>query len=73
MPPDGAAEIRRLVAEAPEVTEGDTWPEPDMRLVEDDRSPAPALDDDALPAGWAGGSRTRRRHAAARATTWPLR
>ncbi len=28
------------------------WPEPDMRLVEDDRTSAPALDDDALPAGW---------------------
>ncbi len=31
---------------------GDTWPEPDMRLVTDDRMPVPALDDDALPAGW---------------------
>jgi hypothetical protein len=28
------------------------WPEPDMRLVDDDHAPAPALDDDALPAGW---------------------
>jgi hypothetical protein len=31
-----------------------SWPPPDMRLVEDDRAPAPALDDDALPAGWEG-------------------
>jgi Protein of unknown function (DUF3987) len=30
----------------------DTWPEPDVRLVEDDRAPAPPLDDDMLPAGW---------------------
>ena len=30
----------------------DTWPAPDMRLVSDDRAPPPALDDDALPAGW---------------------
>lgn len=30
----------------------DTWPEPDMRLVKDDRPPAPILDEDALPAGW---------------------
>ena len=30
----------------------DLWPEPDMRLVEDDRPPAASLDDDALPAGW---------------------
>lgn len=29
-----------------------SWPEPDMRLIEEDRTPAPVLDDDALPAGW---------------------
>src|SRR5437899_7032775 len=51
-PPEGAAELRRIVALAPEMAARDTWPEPDMRLVEDDRAPAPALDDDALPAGW---------------------
>jgi putative DNA primase/helicase len=28
------------------------WLKPDMRLVEDDRVPAPTLDNDALPAGW---------------------
>jgi hypothetical protein len=28
------------------------WPEPDMRLIEDDRPPAPVLEDDALPRGW---------------------
>jgi hypothetical protein len=33
--------------------DGPEWPKPDMRLVEDDRTRAPALDDDALPAGWA--------------------
>ena len=32
--------------------EGSEWPEPDMRLVEDDRTPVPTLGDDALPAGW---------------------
>jgi Protein of unknown function (DUF3987) len=52
-PPDGSAEIRRLIAKAPEMTERDTWPEPDVRLVEDDRIPAPILEDDALPAFWA--------------------
>jgi hypothetical protein len=36
----------------PEPMPRDIWPEPDMRLVDDDRAPAPALDDDALPAGW---------------------
>ena len=30
----------------------DTWPEPDMRLIGDGRVPPPALEDDALPAGW---------------------
>jgi hypothetical protein len=49
----GAAAVRRIVAGAMPVTVHDTWPEPDMRLVEDDCVPAPALDDDALPAGWA--------------------
>jgi hypothetical protein len=34
------------------MTERDTWTEPDMRLIEDDRAPAPGLDDEALPAGW---------------------
>lgn len=51
-PPNGAAEVRRIIDEAPEMTERDLWPEPDMRLVEDDRLAAPMLDDDALPAGW---------------------
>jgi hypothetical protein len=53
-PRDGGAELRRIIDKAPEMTGRDTWPEPDMRLVEDDRVPAPILEDDALPAGWAG-------------------
>jgi Protein of unknown function (DUF3987) len=36
--------VSRATGDAP-------WPEPDIRLVEDDRPPAPTLDDDALPAG----------------------
>jgi hypothetical protein len=48
----GAARVRTLIGGAPEITERDTWPAPDMRLVNDDRAPPPALDDDALPAGW---------------------
>jgi hypothetical protein len=51
-PPDGTAEIRRIVASESEMTERDTWPEPDMRLIEDDRVAAPPLEDDALPVGW---------------------
>ncbi|HJZ95901.1 MAG TPA: DUF3987 domain-containing protein, partial [Candidatus Solibacter sp.] len=40
-------------AQAPEgAGDSASWPEPDMRLVEDDRVSAPALDNDALPAGW---------------------
>jgi hypothetical protein len=41
-----------VVAAAPEMRSCDDWPKPDMRLIEDDRVPAPALDDDALPAEW---------------------
>jgi hypothetical protein len=37
---------------SPLVAPRDTWPEPDMRLISDDRPSAPVLDDDALPAGW---------------------
>ena len=48
----GAEQIRSIIGAAPEMTDSDTWPEPDMRLLNDDRPPAPALDDDALPASW---------------------
>jgi uncharacterized protein DUF3987 len=44
--------VRAFVAEAPEMTPRDTWPKPDIRLVNDDRPLAPKLDADALPAGW---------------------
>ena len=44
--------VRAIIAAAPEMTTRDAWPEPDMRLITDDRLPAPPLDDDALPAGW---------------------
>lgn len=55
MPPReaaGAAALRAIAEEAPAMTDRDMWPEPDIRLVDDDRPPAPALDDDALPVGW---------------------
>ena len=48
----GAAQVRAFIDQAPEITTRDTWPEPDTRLIDDDRAPAPSLDDDALPAGW---------------------
>ena len=54
LPPNaaGAALVRTNVDAAPEMTDRDTWPEPDMRLINDDRPPAPELEDDALPSGW---------------------
>ncbi len=53
-PPNaGAAQVRASIEAAPEMTVRDTWPKPDMRLIHDDRLPAPKLDDDVLPAGWA--------------------
>jgi hypothetical protein len=51
-PPDGEAEVRRLVSLAPEMAPQDLWPDPDLRLIEDDQAPPPALDIDMLPAGW---------------------
>jgi hypothetical protein len=44
--------LRGIIEMAPEMTGRDTWPEPDMRLADGDGVPAPALDDDAVPAGW---------------------
>jgi Protein of unknown function (DUF3987) len=52
MPGDPKADMRVSLDDAEPVNDRDTWPEPDMRLVEDDRAPAPMLDNDALPAGW---------------------
>ena len=54
LPPNGAgaAQIRTIVDAASEMTDRDTWPEPDMRLINDDRPPAPELENDALPSGW---------------------
>ena len=42
-PPDGAAELRRIVATAPEMTERDAWPEPDMGVLRLRRRPPPTL------------------------------
>jgi hypothetical protein len=53
--PDGAAAARWIIDQAPDMTERDTWPEPDLRLVEDDQVPPPILDNDALPTGWGEG------------------
>jgi hypothetical protein len=44
--------MRATIDAALEMTARDTWPGLDMRLIEDDRAPAPVLDDDALPEGW---------------------
>src|SRR5262249_5379610 len=54
IPPEtpGAERVREFVNAAAEIADRETWPEPDMRLVEDDCHPAPVLDNDALPAGW---------------------
>jgi 5S rRNA maturation endonuclease (ribonuclease M5) len=46
-PHEATAEVREQAA-----GDGATWPELDMRLVEDDCVPAPTLDNDALSAGW---------------------
>jgi len=48
----GAEQVQTIIGRSPEVTRHDTWSEPDMRLINDDRPPAPRLEDDALPAGW---------------------
>jgi Protein of unknown function (DUF3987) len=42
-PHDGAAEIRRIVADAPEITARDSWGEPDMDVLRLHRRPPPRL------------------------------
>ena len=42
-PPDGAAEIRRIVALAPEMTARDAWGEPDMGVLRLHRRSPPRL------------------------------
>jgi hypothetical protein len=51
---DGEDNIRRLFVDAPEKTVADTWPDPDLDLIEEDQVSAPVLKDNALPDGWAG-------------------
>jgi Protein of unknown function (DUF3987) len=46
--------VRAIIGDPSEITTRDAWPAPDMRLVNDDHAPTPALEDDALPAGWEG-------------------
>ena len=47
-----APDLRLAVSRASGAVPAAPWPEPDRRLVEDDRPPAPALDDESLPPGW---------------------
>src|SRR5437868_9906714 len=42
-PRDGAAAARRIIAEAPEMTECDLWPGPDMGVLRLHRHPPPRL------------------------------
>jgi hypothetical protein len=51
-PPDGAAEIRRIVALSPEMTERDLWPEPDMGVLRLHRRPPPPLPIAVFGEGW---------------------
>src|SRR6476469_3869375 len=48
----GAERVSRGIHDAPAFTDFDTCPEPDPHLVSDDRPAPPALEADALPAGW---------------------
>ena len=49
---DGAAEIRRIVALAPEMTERDLWPEPDMSVLRQHRRPPPNLPIEIFGPAW---------------------
>ena len=64
MHPELAAGLKRARGTEPEPRATDeSWPAPDLRLIDDDRARAPVLEDDALPAEWeawiAGGAKAR--------------
>jgi hypothetical protein len=48
-PLDGVAAIPDLTGTCWDTLGRDSWPEPDMRIIDDDRASAPALPDEALP------------------------
>jgi hypothetical protein len=48
----GFERVYRGIHDAPEFTDFDTWPEPDLQLLSDDRPDPPPLEGDALPRGW---------------------
>jgi hypothetical protein len=52
MPPDGAAEVRRIVAQAPEMTALDLWPEPDMAVLRLHRRAPPKLPIEVFGPAW---------------------
>jgi hypothetical protein len=51
-PPDGVAELRRIVAAAPEMTALDLWPEPDMGVLRLHRRSAPKLPIEVFGPAW---------------------
>jgi Protein of unknown function (DUF3987) len=51
-PPEGAAELRRIVALAPEVTALDLWPEPDIGVLRQHRRAPPKLPIEVFGPGW---------------------
>src|SRR5271156_4738296 len=52
--PQAAAALREadLYQDLPQGQGLGQWPQPDLRLINDDRPPAPVLNDDAVPAEW---------------------
>jgi hypothetical protein len=48
----GIARVRDIIEAASKNTPNEPWPQPDMRLIDDDRAPAPLPESDSLPAGW---------------------
>jgi hypothetical protein len=51
-PPDGAAELRRIVEEAPELIQRDLWPEPDMGVLRLHRRAPPMLPIEIFGPAW---------------------
>ncbi len=50
--PNGAAKVRDIVSRAPEMTERDTWPDPDMSVLQLRRRPPPQFPIEVFGPAW---------------------
>jgi len=72
-PPDGAAEVRRIIDEAPEMTARDLWPEPDIGVLRLHRRAPPKFPIKVFGPAWGPWIITAPRPQPAHPITWGRR